>query len=679
MPDGPPSREPPTRFAGVDPFGLPRMVMHPIRNRLRFLVESLLLRGTLARLGIAVSLIALVAVAAGLLGYLAALGSEQAFRNPLEAIWWAFLRLSDPGYLGDDHGLVLRLLATVVTLAGYVLFVGVLVAILTQGLNERIRRLEMGLAPISVRNHLILLGWSRRTPAIVRNLLASEHRVKRFLRRIGARRLRLVLLVQDVTPEHTGELRTYLGRAWRARKVILRSGSPLRLDHLKRVDYLRAGAIVLPAEDRTYGGQANESDDSAVKTILSVAHSVRLMAAERSAPLLVAEFYDARKIPIVLRSYHGPIEVVASDEVVSRMVAQMVRHPRISHLYRELLTHASGNEFFARDCPSEQVGTEFWKLAARLPRAILIGVTRPSAGGIEPLLNPPDDYRLGENDKLVYIAEEWQDIADEIAGPGGAWPPASNLLERRPRPDHRILVLGWSRRLPAFLSELESYRNQRFEIVIASRLSAEARKRQIADYSAGTDHLQVTQVDVDYTVPKQLEALEPAKFDTVLCLASDLTASAETADARTLVAYAILHELLPTAPRGPHVLVELLDELNAALIDPRHCEYLLSPEVLSHMLVQVALRRELNALFRELFSSNQSELFFRDCERYGLAAGTETTFPAIQAAGRAHGEVVLGVAIASRATEPDGGIHLNPDRRIQWKLQAGDQLVVLGK
>ena len=26
------------------------------------------------------------------------------FSSPLEAMWWAFLHLSDPGYLGDDVG-----------------------------------------------------------------------------------------------------------------------------------------------------------------------------------------------------------------------------------------------------------------------------------------------------------------------------------------------------------------------------------------------------------------------------------------------------------------------------------------------------------------------------------------------------------------------------------------------
>ncbi len=215
------------RASAINPLQLPQMVMKPFRNRIQFFIESLLLSGTLARLLVAAALIFLVAVLMGLLGFLVTIGTGQ-FANPLEAVWWAFLRLSDPGYLGDDEGLALRTVSTIVTVAGYVLFLGVLVAILTQGLNEHIRRLEMGLAPISAKRHIIILGWSSRVPNIVRDLMASEQRVKRFLRRIGARRLQLVLLLDEVTVVHTSELRTHLGRDWNAREVILRSGSPLR-------------------------------------------------------------------------------------------------------------------------------------------------------------------------------------------------------------------------------------------------------------------------------------------------------------------------------------------------------------------------------------------------------------------------------------------------------------------
>ncbi len=65
---------------------------------------------------------------------LAGLASTGGFWGPREAIWWAFLRLTDPGYLDDDEGTTRRLISVIVTVLGYVLFMGSLVAITSSGL-----------------------------------------------------------------------------------------------------------------------------------------------------------------------------------------------------------------------------------------------------------------------------------------------------------------------------------------------------------------------------------------------------------------------------------------------------------------------------------------------------------------------------------------------------------------
>jgi hypothetical protein len=53
-------------------------------------------------------------VSAGLLVVL----FDPGFDDTAGAIWWSFLRLSDPGYLGDDEGVVSVTISTVVTVQG---------------------------------------------------------------------------------------------------------------------------------------------------------------------------------------------------------------------------------------------------------------------------------------------------------------------------------------------------------------------------------------------------------------------------------------------------------------------------------------------------------------------------------------------------------------------------------
>src|SRR5688572_23475192 len=105
---------------------------------LRFQLERWIQRGIFHQLLLMATAIALVAVSGGLMAWLA----TAKFAGPAQAIWWAFLRLTDPGYLGDDEGVALRAVSTVVTILGYVLFMGSLIAIMSQWLARTIRELE---------------------------------------------------------------------------------------------------------------------------------------------------------------------------------------------------------------------------------------------------------------------------------------------------------------------------------------------------------------------------------------------------------------------------------------------------------------------------------------------------------------------------------------------------------
>jgi Mn-dependent DtxR family transcriptional regulator len=96
---------------------------------------------------------------------------------------------------------------------------------------------------------VIVLGWSHRTPTIVQELLRTRERVERFLARHGARKLRIVILAERVDAALTAQLRERLGALWNDRQVLLRSGSPLRLEHLERVALQEAAVLILPGAD----------------------------------------------------------------------------------------------------------------------------------------------------------------------------------------------------------------------------------------------------------------------------------------------------------------------------------------------------------------------------------------------------------------------------------------------
>ena len=75
---------------------------------LQFTLERLLLRGVQYRLLAAALIVVTVAVIAGVMVWIL----DPNFDELGGAVWWAFLRLTDPGYLGDDEGTVSRTIST---------------------------------------------------------------------------------------------------------------------------------------------------------------------------------------------------------------------------------------------------------------------------------------------------------------------------------------------------------------------------------------------------------------------------------------------------------------------------------------------------------------------------------------------------------------------------------------
>ncbi len=649
---------------------LETLMMKRLKDRLKFILERWIQRGASYQLLVMVALIVFVAVAGGLLAW----SLSDAFAGPGEAIWWAFLRLTDPGYLGDDEGALLRTISTVVTVLGYVLFMGSLIAILTQWLNQTMRKLESGLTPISADGHVLILGWTNRTATIVRELVLSEGRVRRFLMHRGARRLRVVILAEEVDVELRQELRDLLGPAMKPRQIIFRSGSSMRIEHLRRVDFANASAIILPGADFALGG-AEANDARIIKTLMSIAKYGRMTARARQ-PVLVAEIFDAQKVPIARQAYQGDLNAIASDAFVSRLIAQNVRHRGLSFVYAELLSYSHGNEVYVRACP-EFAGRPLHSLAEAFSKAVLLGAVRPEGGGFRPFLNPHAGFTLEAEDRLVLIAQSYEDTEpDDAFAPDDAFERGASGGGTPLQTQRRLLFLGWSHKMIALIQEFGSYGSERFEIDVLSVVPAAEREAFLARLDLSPERVRVRQIEGDYTRPADVLAVEPAQYDNAIFLGSDWLASGEESDARTILGYVLLRAVLPPEGPVPDVLIELVDPSNARLFQRRPGEVIISPLILSHMLAHAALRQELTVVFEELFGPGGAEIFFRPASTYALA-DRQTGFREVQRAAARRGEIALGVRLHAERNTLNGGLHLNPPLQTRWALQDDDEIVVL--
>ena len=639
-----------------------------LRNSFVFRLEQVITRGPLWRFGLMLLAVISVALAGGVLARAVAPG----FESVADAVWWAFLRLTDPGYLGEDQGVAKGTVAIAITLLGYVIFTGALIAILVQWLDATMERLELGLTPVALEAHFVVAGWTSRSPMILDEILVSQGRVGRFLRRRGVNRLRLVVLTECADAIFREQIKLELGPHWNAGQIILRSGSPLNLEDLERVDFAHAGAILIPSFD-TGSNSMLDVDARTVKTLMTMGAALDGVPAHEQ-PLVVVEVQEMQYRETLQALYSGPMEIIAGAEVISRMVVQNVRHPGLSHVYSELLSDTKGSQIYVREEP-QLTGAAVKELAYAFPTGVFLGLVRPSGEGFEALLNPPDDLCLARGDRIAVLAPSYEDVAPPETLPPPPDLPARQVPKARKLKERRVLILGWNHRVPALLREFSSYSEESFVIDIVSQVQAAKREKRVADVLASSDRLKVRQLEFDYAVPADLKGMDPSRYDNVVLLSSERLKSGNESDARTILGYLLLRNLIPDDSHPP-VLVELMDPDNAALFEDRSGEVIVSPFVVSLMLARVALRRELRAVFDELFTSGGAELFFRKLSDYGLSAG-EYDFAELRRHVDSAGEVAVGIRRSGPDGAADGGVHINPERGKRLQMDEADELIVL--
>jgi len=632
-------------------------------KHLQFNLERILLRGVLYRLAIAVLIIVLVAVVAGAL----VLILDPGFERLGSSVWWAFLRLSDPGYLGDDEGTISRTVSTLVTVLGYVLFLGLLIAIMTQWMNDWIQRAESGSSSLEIGDHVLILGWNNRTPSLVMELLRTKERVSRFLEARDASDLRVVILAEDAGPVLRDTLRTALGTYWDDKRVIVRSGDALHLDGLRRASFEAAATIILPGSDFATA-QPGVDDAEVIKSLAAISHHA---GEADTKPLAVAALYGSNRTAAAHAAYGGQLEVVEADLIIARLLAQSALQPGLWDIYSELLTLDEGNALFVRTVP-DGLRASVDSLRRSSEKAVLIGVIDEESSTV--LLNPDPSYLPSPGDQLVFIARRFDDcvVAAVDEGPGEETSGDTGVatLELAAGASRRILVLGWSRKVPLLVRKLVSYPDVALDIDLVAITPVDLRRQKVADDPESPLN-SVRYLEANFLDPDVLRDLEPARYDTVLLIARERMGDEAVADAATLSTYVTLGTIMEAVDR-PHVLAEVLEEENHGLFDRRRDDVMLSPMVVSYMLSQVALEPGLGLVFNELAQPSGTSIALRKV--VSRTGDSDANFAELSAVARAAGELAIGLV----SPNVNGGrVVLNPDRDFRWSPSVDDRLVVL--
>lgn len=645
-----------------------------IRRWVQFQLERFLLGGAVYRLLFIVLCLGLLSIGCGLLLYWLERGQERMTVG--DSVWWAFLRLTDPGYLGDDHGGVRRIISTALTILGYVLFLGALVATMTQGLNDQIRRLERGFTPVALSNHIVILGWNAATPELVSELTLSERGKRGFLERHGLRGVRLAVLAEEVGPELEQSLREYLGQNYNRSIMVLRSGSALQAAHLDRVDVRHAAAVVFSPPERLRDADEASDDAQLAKAVVTLRRQLR---DQEHAPIVIASVADPLKLALVRRSYRpNCTQLVSGTLIVARLMVRFIRYPGLTTVMGEVLSTSDGSELYLHPFQPE------WPrdgavLARSLDNAVVFGF----------LSRPPKDRETRYPGHGRFRVPAWTTVRDDDQVVVLAKHSALQLRERReneelaepliiPHLEERkrtLLMIGWNDRSAWFLSELEHAQSESWHVLVVATVSVKEREAQLFQIGLSPKRLVLEHRQSEVTVVRELEHVPLLDFETLLVMSSDRLESAEDADARTL----LVHQLLRARLRdlgAPHwrVMVELRDPSNEGLFDRIDTEVIASSVLVTHVLAQVALRPELRPVLDAVLDEHGPEIELHSVTKWGLN-NSVLSFGELVARGTAGGVTVLGIRVSDGSKAPR--VHLNLPRDSQLQFGDTEELVVL--
>lgn len=642
--------------------------LQPI-DRLKYFIERQLVKGAGYQLFVIVACIALVSMLGGLL--IAPVNFDGHALG--EDVWWAFLRLTDPGYLGDDQGAWRRVVSTLLTVCGYVLFMGTLVAIMTRWLIAFMEKLEQGLTPVSVKQHLVVLGDTSRTVPIIHELLGNEDNRNYFKKLNKDKDLSIILLAETVNAIIHQQLLAELNMPMKlSKRLVLRSGKSIQLDALHRAACTQATAIILPSQFQRSDSPVT-SDVETIKSLLSLN-----VLAESSGlqPRVVVELDDARHAKLARKSYQGGLSTVATDETISRLIAQCAVVPSLLKVYSHLITSSKGAQFYFK--PAETfAGMAINHVKQLHSDATLIGFIDPQTERFALSVGDTAHYKLNPTDILVFVAQDFQQIEKVL--PSNklnklqliTQKPTANLSDKQTH--KRLLLLGWNRRVPAIIAELDSYTNECFEVTIVSSLSTEIREAEINKLGPFSTRTKVEHKAADYMVEADVKQLEPNHYDIVLLLYSDRLDSTEEADARVLVGSMVLDEVLADTQQQPHVLIELSDPSNESFLDQSGWDTFITPLIMSHILSQTALMPQSQILFDSLMRAGGIQIRLRQLSDYSdkdILKAEQLSQLAEQ-----QGELLIGMVKQS----PNGDqVMLNLDNSTRISGLANDQIIVIG-
>ncbi len=607
------------------------MKFQNLRNRLRYLVNDLLIRNPLWQILVLV----IISSAIIAIGYLLV---DDCVGN---GFWWTFTRLLDQGTFIGDNGEEphIAFVGVMITIGG-ILVLSLLIGIFSSKITEQLDALKRGKSHIIEKDHFIVCGDGDRLYEVTRELVEARHE--------GSAEGSIVLFSSCSREEMEEILLQRIGKK-DARQVICRSGDTTDVDSLALPGFDKCKGFVLIGDD----------DSKVIKTLLAV-NSLRNGNTSKG----VCEIRNRARGRIVQMACREAIWIPVR-EIVMRLLVQIGRQPGLSAVYSEILSF-DRNEFYLKKS-SRITGLTFLEISGMISQGIAAGIL--TDGRL--VLNPAADMIFLEGDSLLVLSGNMNSFDFDGVPDSREF----NEQEMLPIVDPaRMLVLsGYSRNINFMLKLLNNYSVDGSHITVAGAITEEEGRALLSGIDCRGCSINYT--SIERTDPDALEDIHPENYDSVMVVSGkNAGMSDEDADSDCIITLLILREISKRLGDkwNTTVVSEIRNPRNrdlatAAGID----DFVISNEVCSMIMAQLVIQPELNQVYEEIFDPSGCEIQLRKASLYNSRDYSSLAFEGLE-----KGEIVLGwltgTGTASR-------VYLNPDKEALLPSDNDTKIVVIAE
>ena len=631
------------------------MTQITFQNRMRYRLDLLISKGSIALISSLVLISALLILFVSFLVFISGVDPEK--RGFLEITWAGLMRTLDTGTLSGDTGSWAFLLAMfVLTMVG-VFMVGSFIGLLITGIEGKLEQLRKGRSVVAEEGHTIILGWSTQLFDIISELVQANESKPHSC---------IAILAQKDKVEMEDEIRARIGDTGRT-QIVCRTGNPLEPGDLEIVNPYDARSIIILAPEK------KNPDAHVIKMILALTNH-----SHQSTANIVTVLRDEKNKSVTDVIGSNRVQLVLADDLIARLTAQACRQSGLSVIYTEWLDFKGDEIYFAEE--AGLVGKTFAEALLAYEDSSLIGLFTEG----QVLVNPPMKTRIKARDQVIVIAEDESTIQLSMRPTYEDYQIDATAIQEHSfvaaKPE-RILILGWNESAINIIEQLDDYAATGSELTVVSKKQiSNIVEEKLLTGPTSCRNVTISCLQGDITDPNTLHDLELQHYDDIVVLSSN-DLSQQQSDARTLVTLLYLRQLAESHDHPFSLVSQMLDIRNRKLAEvARADDFIVSDKLISLILSQISENPQIAAVFQELFDAEGSEIYLKPATNY-IQPGKAVNFYTVVEAAQRQNQVAVGYRLQAQAHDPaeSYGVKLNPQKSKMITFTEQDRIVVLSE